>query len=106
MRRQRGENQGNTTGVFKTIGAQIITESENNRDRSNSEFLTRTKRGRETNCARFFLKQKVTAFPRIVTRYDVIQHGRPDAMTFQDGRPDVIHDGGQEVTSSKMADRM
>ena len=53
-----------------------------------------------------FLKEKVTAFPRKVMRYDVIQHGRQDAMTFQDGRPDVIQNGGQDVTSFKMANWM
>ena len=35
-------------------------------------------------------------------RYDVINDGRPDVMTFQDGRLDVYQDVGQEVTSSKM----
>ena len=37
-------------------------------------------------------------------RYDVIQHGGPE--TFQDGRLDATQDGGQDVTSSKMADRI
>ena len=77
--------------------------SENKRNRSSSAFLTHSKRGREKN-ARNFLKQKATAFPRKVTRCDVIQHGRPDAMTIQNGRPDGSQDGGQDVTSFKMAD--
>ena len=36
--------------------------------------------------------------------HDAIQHGQPDVITFQDGWPDVIQDGGHDVMSFKMAD--
>ena len=63
--------------------------------------------GAKKKSMRFFVwNKRWSHFPRKVTRYDVIQHGRPDVMTIQDGRPDAIQDGGLDVTSSKMADRI